>query len=204
MPPGSRSDATSPDGRVRRGIRNRERIVDALIALVRAGNVRPSAEEIAAASGTGTRTVFRQFTDMEGLFAEVQARLQREMVPLIDTTPIAGPLRERARTLVERRALVFERVGPFRRSAAANRRDSAVIRRGHRALDDFHRRQLEATFDDRLRGAAEELIEALDAVTSFTTWDRLRQAQRLTRARAVEVMMQAVLALLAAPASGRR
>jgi AcrR family transcriptional regulator len=79
---------SSNDGRVRRGVRNRDRIVDAVIELVRGGTLRPSADQIAAVAGTGSRTVFRQFSDMEGLFGAVQARLQAEIVPLIDPAPI--------------------------------------------------------------------------------------------------------------------
>lgn len=187
----------SPDGRVRRGARNRERIVDAVIELIRSGTPHPSADEIAAASGTGARTVFRQFSDMEGLFAEVQERLQREIVPLIDTRPIDGSAQERATTLVERRARVFEHMSPFRLSGMPHRRNSAVIRKGARALDAWNRRQLQDTFAKELRGASPDLIEALDAVTSFETWDRLRHAQHLSRARTCEVMTRGVLALLA-------
>lgn len=190
----------SPDGRVRRGARNRERIVDAVIELIRSGNPRPSADEIAVASGTGARTVFRQFSDMEGLFAEVQSRLQQEILPLIDTRPIDGSVQERASTLVARRARAFEHMAPFRLSGMAHRRDSAVIRKGDRALDAWNRRQLQDTFAKELRSASADLVEALDAVTSFETWDRLRHAQRLSRARACEVMTRGVLALLAASA----
>jgi AcrR family transcriptional regulator len=191
-------NAPSNDGRVRRGARNRDRIVEAVIALVRRGTPRPSADEIAALAGTGTRTVFRQFSDMEGLFAAVQVRMQAEILPLIDPSPIEGSLSARARELVRRRARVFERLTPFRLSGMPHRRSSAVIRRGHRALDTWNRTQLLTTFAAELRRAPGELVETLDALTSFETWDRLRSAQHLTRARACEVMERAMLAVLAA------
>ena len=190
-------NTASNDGRVRRGAQNRDRIVEAVIELVRRGTPRPSADEIAALAGTGTRTVFRQFRDMEGLFAAVQARMQAEMLPLIDPSPIQGSLSARARELVQRRARVFERLSPFRHSGMPHRRSSPVIRRGHRALDSWNRTQLLETFAAELRRAPVELVETLDAMTSFETWDRLRTAQRLTRARASEVMERGVLAVLA-------
>jgi hypothetical protein len=73
-----------------------------------------------------------------------------------------------------------------------------VIRRGDRALDDYHRRQLTTTFAAELRRAPPDLVEALDAVSSFEMWDRLRNGQRLARGRAAEAMVSAVLAVLGA------
>ena len=183
------------DGRVQRGSANRDRIVEAVVELVRGGNTRPNAAQIAVVAGTGTRTVFRRFRDMEELFAAVDARVQREVLPLVDQTPIAGSLEERAGELVRRRARVFERVRPFRLSGVPHR-DSAVIRRGEHALDAWHRTQLEATFAVELRGASSEVLEALDAATSFESWHRLRTTQRLGVVRASAVMVRAALGLL--------
>ena len=60
------SSAPEADGRVLRGARTRERIVDAVFELVSEGTVRPTAEEVASRAGVGIRTVFRHFDDMEG------------------------------------------------------------------------------------------------------------------------------------------
>ncbi len=195
--PRRRPSVAPDDGRVRRGAQNRDRIVEAVVELVRGGNVRPNAAQIAAVAGTGTRTVFRRFRDMEQLFAAVDARVRGEIQPLVDQSPIAGSLEERARELVRRRSRVFERVSPFRLSGMPHRRASAVIDRGERSLDVWHRIQLEATFAPELRGTRRELVEALDAVTSFETWHRLRTTQRLGVARAAAAMVDAVVGLLA-------
>ena len=57
------------DGRVQRGERNRTAIVDALLALLEAGNAKPSARAIAEHAGCSVRTVFQHFDDMEVLYA---------------------------------------------------------------------------------------------------------------------------------------
>lgn len=194
MPP--RRPAASDDGRVRRGARNRDRIVEAVVELVRGGTPRPNAAQIAAVAGTGTRTVFRRFRDMEELFAAVGARVQAELLPRIERTPIRGTLAERVRELVRRRARIYERVRPFRISGVPHRDTSAVIRRGERALDAWHRAELRATFAAELRGAPAELLEALDVATAFESWHRLRTGQRLAVARAAAVMERTALALL--------
>lgn len=195
MPP-RRSRRAAEDGRVVRGLRNRDRIVAAVVELVRGGTPQPSAEQIAAAAGTGTRTVFRRFRDLEQLFAAVYARVQGEIAPLVDPTPIAGTLPARARELVRRRARIYERLAPFRLSATPHRGRSAVVRGGHRALDDWNRTQLRTTFAAELDAAPSELLETLDALTSFEAWDRLRRAQRLGRARAATVMERGIVALI--------
>ena len=57
-------EAPARDGRVLRGARNHALIVQAIYDLVRAGNVAPTAEEVAARAGVGVRTIFRQFKDL--------------------------------------------------------------------------------------------------------------------------------------------
>lgn len=192
----------SQDGRVQRGARNRDRIVEAVIALVRSGSPQPSAQAVAAASGTGKRTVFRQFRDMESLFRAVDARIQAEVVPLVDRSPIVGTLPERATELVTRRARLYEHVLPFRVSGMMHRRTSLTIRRGERALDQWARAQLRTTFAPELGAAPAELLEALDALTSIETWDRLRHAQRLGSPRAAAAVVAGVVGLLGGAAAG--
>ena len=46
-----------------------------------------------------------------------------------------------------------------------------------------------------LEGCPPELLEAIDLVTSFEVWDRLRSQQRLGVARASETMERALLPL---------
>lgn len=167
-----------------------------MVTLVRAGNPRPSAAEIAAAAGTGTRTVFRRFRDMEELFGAVSDRVQSEIMPLIDPSPIEGALHDRVAELVGRRARLYERLGPFRLSGMPLQGMSAVIREGARSLDAFHRGQLEATFAPELEGAPRELVEVLDVLTSFEAWHRLRTTQRLGVARASGVTARALSGLL--------
>ncbi len=94
------------DGRVQRSVRSRERILEALVELVQEGELQPTGEQVATRAGVGLRTVFRHFEDMESLYAEIQARLQRLFQPLLAAPLVEGGLRERA----------SERMAPFKRS----------------------------------------------------------------------------------------
>lgn len=191
------------DGRERIGARNRERIVNALLDLVRAGELQPTAEQVARHAKVGTRTVFRHFDDMETLTAELAARVEREIRPLLAKPPVDGTPRARVRELVRRRANLYERIAPFKRSGNLRRPRSEFLQRSHADLNRRLRAELTEALASELDGPSNEQLEALDLVMSFEAWDRLRLDQQLGRKRAVEVIESATLAVLAAGTADR-
>ena len=120
------ADKAEADGRFRRSVRSRERILDALRELVSEGNLRPTGQQVAARASVSLRTVFRHFDDMEGLYREMHERLEQEMRPLAAGPLVEGKLDQRVRALVRRRATVFERAAPFLRSGAIHRWRSSL------------------------------------------------------------------------------
>ncbi|MCG8591051.1 MAG: TetR/AcrR family transcriptional regulator [Proteobacteria bacterium] len=182
------------DGRVQRGARNRERIVDALMELIGEGELIPTAEQVALRAEVGTRTVFRHFDDMDSLFAEMNARLEAELLPLADKPVPPGSVEERARALVAQRATLFERLAPYKRSGDLQRWRSPFLQSNHARMVRRMRARLLKVLPE-LEDAPSAVLEALDQATSFEAWNRLRTDQRLGRDRAAEVMEAAVLAL---------
>jgi len=69
---------TKQDGRNLRSVNSQKLIVDACIKLFKAGNLEPTAQQVADESGVGIRTVFRQFDEMENLFKSVDAVLSKD------------------------------------------------------------------------------------------------------------------------------
>ena len=61
------------DGRMLRGERSRQQIVDALFKLIRAGEMNPGAAQVADAANVSLRTVFRHFEEMDSLRMEMTA-----------------------------------------------------------------------------------------------------------------------------------
>jgi AcrR family transcriptional regulator len=183
------------DGRALRGARNRERIVNALMELVRAGELQPTAEQVAERGEVGTRTVFRHFADMDVLYAELSARVEREVRPLAEEPHPPGSLIERAMALTRRRAAIFERIAPFRRAGDLQRWRSVFIQRDYAKMARGLRADLLARLPE-LAEAPAARVEALDLLTSFEAWNRLRTDQRLGRERAAEAMESAVRSLL--------
>jgi AcrR family transcriptional regulator len=185
----------SSDGRARRGERSREAIVAALFELVGEGLLQPTAQQVAERAGVGIRSVFRHFDDMEGLFATMDERLSADARPLLREGAREGSLRERARGVVARRAKLFERIAPYKRSANVQRWRSDFLRARHANLLRELRTDLLRSLPELERAPAETL-ETCDLLTSFEAWDRLRSDQRLSRERAEAVLERALLAQL--------
>lgn len=168
----------------------------ALLELVGSGVLQPTAQQVAEAAGVGIRSVFRHFADMDSLFAEMDARLQAEALPILRADPIEGRTEQRARALVERRSEFFERIAPYKRSGTVQRWRSTFLQRRHATLVRALRADLLRWLPE-LRRAPADLVDALDLLLSFEAWDRLRTDQRLGRERAREALLRAALALLA-------
>jgi AcrR family transcriptional regulator len=189
------NDAPSSDGRLRRGERSREAIVAALFELVGEGVLQPTAQQVAERAGVGIRSVFRHFDDMDSLFAAMDEQLSAEVLPILRERAAGGSLRERARALAQRRARLFERIGPYKRSANVQRWRSNFLRTRHAILVRELRADLLRSLPE-LEEAPTETLEAIDLVACFEAWDRLRSDQRLSRERAEATLESALLALL--------
>lgn len=192
--PGSAEEDAPVDGRVRRGARNREAIVAALFELIGEGGLRPTAEQVAERAGVGTRTVFRHFDDMESLYAELAGLMRREISPVLDLD-MDGSLTERATALIQHRTALFERIAPYKRSGNLHRYGSKFLQQQAAEMVREQRASLIRSLPE-LENAPAPLVDALDLVTSFDSWDRLRSEQRLGRDRARESIEAAALAIL--------
>ncbi len=189
------SHQPASDGRVRRSQRSGQAIVDALMDLVGEGVAEPTAQQVAARAHVGIRTVFRRFSDMESLFAEMDARLQAAALPLLLGGEPQGTIEERARALVRQRVVFFERIAPYKRSGNLKRWRSPFLRARHAQLVRELRAILLHWFPELQRAPA-VIIDALDLTTSFEAWDRLRSEQGLSSARAQAAVERTVLALV--------
>lgn len=173
------------DGRRRRSQASRDRIVAAMMALVEAGAITPSAEEVAARAQVGLRSVFRHFKDMDSLYAEMSLRLARGYEAAL--LPFASQgFPAQLLEAMDRRFVIFERLLPFKRAADSHRHESTVIQSHHTAASMLLRVRLQALVPTAVRDDP-VAFEALDMLLSIDTWARLRIEQQLSvsRARAV-------------------
>ncbi|MGH7023235.1 MAG: TetR/AcrR family transcriptional regulator [Caulobacteraceae bacterium] len=191
-----------PDGRRRRSQDSRARIVSAMLDLVRAGEVSPVAEQVAARAGVGLRTVFRHFKDMDGVYREMAVAIEAELSAMLRPRLRGETWRQRLADLIDRRALAFETIAPFKRAADAHRVGSAFLEARHARLTAASRAILREALPPAVAGDTTTL-ECLDLLLSYETWSRLRREQHLTPRRARATIVFAVGRLLGDPqASG--
>jgi TetR/AcrR family transcriptional regulator, regulator of autoinduction and epiphytic fitness len=172
------------DGRVQRGARNREAIADALLTCYEDGILRPSLPEVAARAGVSLRSVHNHFDDAEALRADV-ARRQWERFASY-TKPVAS-----IAELVDARAALYEGVTPVRRAALLSVHESPTIARNLARFDRILRTQLAALFAD----LAPDRLDAIELLTSWDAWNRLRTAQGCSVAGARRILTDSIRTL---------
>jgi AcrR family transcriptional regulator len=186
----------STDGRRRRGQDNRASIVAAMLDLVAAGDVSPSAEQVAARAQVGLRTVFRHFKDMDSLYAEMSEAISSKFLAAADRPFEANDWRGRMVELVTRRAKVFEAITPYRRATEAFRHRSTFLDSGALAMAAGLREILQRELSVEM--ATDDVrFETLDLLLSYETWSRLRREQGLSPAHAQAVLEGAVSIMIA-------
>jgi AcrR family transcriptional regulator len=182
------------DGRRARGADNRRRIVDALLKLVAAGAISPSAEQVASEAGVGLRTVFRHFADMDSLYREISERMTAEIRPIVQRPFTSNDWRARLVELVDRRAQVFERLLPFKIAGDAHRHGSPFLIAEQGAIVKTLRQALAKALSPKIVDD-KPCFEALDLILSFESWRRLRVDQRLSARDSRAAMLLAAEAL---------
>jgi len=184
------------DGRRRRGMDNRARIVTAMMEMVRADEIAPSAERVAARADVGLRTVFRHFQDMDSLYREMSLAIEREIRAIMAQPLQCPPGPARVVELIGRRAQAFETIAPFRRAAEAFRHRSKFLGTDYARMITQLRAILERELPPEV--ARDPLkLEALDLLLSFEAWARLRREQALSADQAKAVLESAARALIA-------
>jgi TetR/AcrR family transcriptional regulator, regulator of autoinduction and epiphytic fitness len=201
--PGRTSGEAPTDGRVARGIRARETIAEALIALLEDGVPKPTAKQVAQRAGVSLRLVFHHFEDMESLLRTTIAIQAERHWHRLEVSP-DGDLETRIREVVRRRADLFEAIAPVRRAASQAMYGSPTVAHYLEAAHRVLRGQLRRTFSEELarNGASadsadpHDILDALEVVTSFETWDNLTRALGRSYEAAVRVMERLAAASL--------
>ncbi|MEV5836938.1 TetR/AcrR family transcriptional regulator [Nocardia sp. NPDC052112] len=185
------------DGRTARAARNRQAVLDAVLALTEEGNLQPTARAVAERAGVATRSVFHHFTDLESLYADAaQTQIERHWVRLL--RPVTGDPGQRIQTLVELRAELYERISGTRRAAVLREHESAVLAERLHESRVALRAHLRVNLPE-LERLDRPVREAAYAAATWETWDVLRRHQGLSAA-AARAAVGATLTALLAPA----
>ena len=201
-----RSGDPSRDGRHARSERSRDAVLAAVIDLFEQGVPKPTARQIAARAGVALRTLYRHFDDLDTLFAEAVDVYRRRLEPFLTPIDPSLPLTSRVEALAAQRRAVWESASPIHRAGRLVRHEQPFVAASMEQSRRRARTQVEQVFAEELAGAGSDpldtdLIEQLEAATSWTTWDMLRTEQGLDAAsaeRLVGRMLEA--AFFSAPA----
>jgi AcrR family transcriptional regulator len=187
------------DGRSARSARTREAVVIAALELVRGGQPRPTAKEIAARAGISLRSVYVHFDDLDDLFAAVGARQADEVAHLLYAIDASLPLPARIDAVVDQRAEIWEALAPVRAASLVWSSSSDMLREGNRRMARRAVRDLDRLFRAELEAWGDRRDTALDAIAvaaSAGAWDALRRDQGLSVARARAAMTAMLTSLL--------
>src|SRR5579875_4090524 len=158
------------DGRRQRAERNQQAVVEALLDLYRAGDLRPGAQRIAARAGVSERTVFRLFADLDALATLALQRHWARVGHLFAPPDASGDRARRIAALVTHRLTLYAEIAPVARAAQLHAPSSPAIRHGvarrGELLRDHLRRQFAPELAAQPPAARHELLCALDAATS--------------------------------------
>jgi AcrR family transcriptional regulator len=188
------------DGRRARRERNREAVVDAMLALYRDGNLAPSSDEIAERAGLSPRSLFRYFDDLDDLARTAIVRQSDSLRPLLEIgVPADGPLDVRVRALVAQRVQLFDAMGsvgqvtrlraPFRPLIADHLRQARAYLRHQ--IERLFARELDAMAGSR--GAT--ALAAADVLCSYESYRLLRHDQSLSRPGTIDVLVDSLTLL---------
>jgi AcrR family transcriptional regulator len=197
------------DGRRLRAARNRDSVVDAVLGIVReqgSGHL-PGAAEVALRAGVSERTVFRHFADLDSLFLAAAAKQRPVLGAYLGPRPDAKELDKRVAAVAKLRAKLYEEIAPLRRVAVR-------LAQGHQSLadqiaeaDGAGRQQLAQVFAPELRRAGRAkatLLDELELVTSWASWEQLRGPLGASPDRARKIVVDLMTTILSPHASGRR
>jgi len=181
----------STDGRVLRSERNRLLIIDAMIELVYEGVYMPTAQQVADKANIAIRTIFRHFSEMDQLYAEVDERMFVRYIELFSGGKRTGTLQERIKNSINRHAKAYTEITPIALGTMSQLWRSKQVKKSYFA----HQKRLRADLEDwmpELLQVDPNHREAIYGLISFDYLYRLRVVQGMSRKATVDLIIELV------------
>jgi AcrR family transcriptional regulator len=188
------------DGRRARREQNADAVVEAMLDLLGEGNLNPSAAAVAERSGVSLRSVFRYFDDMDALTELAIARQMERAGQWFDLLDATGTIEERAAALAAHRVEQHAHLAPYARAALVRAHQYPAVAQGLATRRDALRRQVEVLFtpelDSRARRERDEVLAALEGVTSLEVVELMITHRGLDPGRVQGVLTRSLLGVL--------
>lgn len=191
---------TGIDGRKARSERTRQHLIEAYMALLRDNPRPPTANQIAERAGYSVRSLFERFPDLLTLSLAAADHAFAQANAQAAIRNIAADRATRIRTHVEMRAQTSEQWLSLWRALLLNQHLSDQlqlrIRRVREAIlariELMYRPELETLNPTERR----RTLIALEAITDFESWARMREMEGLSSGEAQTVWIRAIDSLL--------
>jgi AcrR family transcriptional regulator len=174
----------SQDGRIVRGLRTRQALIQATVDLIQAGDVEPTSAAIATIAGVSSRALFQHFTNLADLYAaafDLAVSRAFEGTRPIDS---AAPLSNRIDLLVLDRAEQFEQWLPVWHFAERVRSVAPAVGLGVAQLRKLLRERLANWFANELSNldpsSRDLVLDSLDVAFGLDSWMNMREQLRLS------------------------
>lgn len=190
------------DGRRERRDRNRDAVVEALLDIIREGDLAPGAERVAARAGLSARSVFRYFDDLDDLCRAGIARQLAAVGPeLRGDRDLDGPAADRVAAAISQRVRLFAAMGSVGTFARLRAPFQPLVAEQLTATRRLLRDRLRSALAPELAAAdadaVETIVAAADVLCSFEAFRLLCDDHGRSVDEAAHVMTAGVLALLA-------
>ena len=195
------TDDSAMDGRTARRDRNRDLVLDAVIALFTEDQLAPNAADVAARSGVSLRSVYRYFEDHDALVRAAIARHAERVAPLLEVPDLGkGPFAERVRRFVDLRMRLYDAAAPTARAAALRAPANPLLRDQMERVRATLRSQTEAMFAPELAAMTASprraTSAAADILMQFESVEHLRVRLGYSAAQTVDILRRSLTTLL--------
>jgi AcrR family transcriptional regulator len=204
---GDRASGKAPrvDGRRLRSERTRRLIVEAYMALVRETAQMPTAVQIAERAGYSVRSIFERFPDLTALRVAVTDYAIAEARAHAALRDLDAPRTTRIRSQVEQRAQTCEQWLPLWRVLSTDASQSPDLLQRITVIRQLIVMRMEMMFKPELSAMVDsdrrKNVLALESITAFESWARMRELYGLSVEEASAVWVRAIDRLLPASPS---
>ena len=201
----ARDVAPAAIARGARSQRTRERVVDALLRLVREGNFRPTAREISDEAGTSLRSVYVHFDDLEDLFCAASERQAQSVAHLMTEIDTSRDFPSRRDAYVQQHVEVWEAIAPVWVAAKLQEAFSpslaAILASTRQRSDRYFRHVFAAEIAVLPASQRESIVTICETIASTATWDQWRRLEQKSALECAQTISLALTQLLASGSS---
>jgi len=191
------------DGRTARRNRNRDAVLDAMIALTTETGEEPAIEAVAERAGVSYRSVYRYFDDRTDLMVSAIKQIMGDGYAIFDVDQLGeGALDARIARLVETLVSAYRSLGPLTRLAVRQRADDPAFAELYDDVRRYNRHQVETQFAPELSAldphARHLALVAIGAMFQVECLDYLFRHEQLDEASVTSILTRNIEAQLSA------